>query len=172
MTNYCYQHPDSETALTCGNCGRPICTRCVVQHPVGIRCPECARPTRIPTLDVTTSYYSRAIAAAVGISVAGIIGLFLLAVLLTQTPLGYIGGYLFWGALAGIGYLMGRGVSLAVNRKRGLGLQWIAGAATGATFAVSTSLISTFVVGVGLNSLFGIFALVAAIYLAARELRV
>ena len=167
MTNYCYQHPDSETALTCGNCGRPICTRCVVQHPVGIRCPECARPTRIPTLDVTTSYYSRAIAAAVGISVTGIISLFLLAVLLTQTPLGYVGGYLFWGALAGIGYLMGRGVSLAVNRKRGLGLQWIAGAATGATFVIST-----FVVGVELNSLFGIFALVVAIYLAARELRV
>ena len=167
MTNYCYQHPDSETALTCGNCGRPICTRCVVQHPVGIRCPECARPTRIPTLDVTTSYYSRAIAAAVGISVTGIISLFLLAVLLTQTPLGYVGGYLFWGALAGIGYLMGRGVSLAVNRKRGLGLQWIAGAATGATFVIVTTLI-----GVGLNSLFGIFALVAAIYLASRELRV
>ena len=167
MTNYCYQHPDSETALTCGNCERPICTRCVVQHPVGIRCPECARPTRIPTLDITPSYYSRAIAAAVGISVAGIAGLFLLTVLLTQTPLGYVGGYLFWGALAGIGYLMGRGVSLAVNRKRGLGLQWIAGVATGATFVISTS-----VVDVGLNSLFGIFTLVAAIYLAARELRV
>lgn len=167
MTNYCYQHPDSETALTCGNCGRPICTRCVVQHPVGIRCPECARPTRIPTLDITPSYYSRAIAAAAGISIAGIVGLFLLTVLLTQTPLGYVGGYLFWGALAGIGYLMGRGVSLAVNRKRGLGLQWIAGVATGATFVISTS-----VVDVGLNSLFGIFALVAAIYLAARELRV
>jgi hypothetical protein len=168
LTNYCYQHPDSETALTCGNCGRPICTRCVVQHPVGIRCPECARPTRIPTLDVTTSYYSRAIAAAVGISVAGIIGLFLLAVLLTQTPLGYIiGDYLIWGALAGIGYLMGRGVSLAVNRKRSLGLQWIAGAATGATFVIATKLI-----GIELNSLLGIFALVAAIYLASRELRV
>lgn len=167
MTAYCYNHPDSDTALTCGNCGRPICTRCVVQHPVGIRCPECARPTRIPTLDVTPSYYSRAIAAAVGISVAGIIGLFFLAVLLTLTPLGFVGGYLFWGALVGIGYLMGRGVSLAVNRKRGLGLQWIAGGATGATFVIATSL-----VGVGLSSLFGLFALVGAIYLSARELRV
>ena len=167
MNAYCYKHPDSETALTCGNCGRPICTRCVVQHPVGIRCAECARPTRIPTLDVTTSYYSRAIAAAVGISIAGIIGLIILAVLLRQTPLGFVGGYLFWGALAGIGYLMGRGVSLAVNRKRGLGLQWIAGGATGATFVISTTLI-----GVGLSSLLGIFALVAAIYLASRELRV
>ncbi len=167
MTSYCYNHPDRETALTCGNCGRPICTRCVVQHPVGIRCPECARPTRIPTLDVTPSYYSRAVAAASGISVAGIIGLILLVVLLRQTPLGYVGNYLFWGTLAGIGYLMGRGVSLAVNRKRGLGLQWVAGAATGATFVIATTL-----VGVGLNSLLGIFALVAAIYLASRELRV
>ncbi len=134
---------------------------------MGIRCEECARPTRIPTLDVTPSFYSRAIAAAVGISVAGVISLFLLAVLLTLTPLGFVGGYLFWGALAGIGYLMGRGVSLAVNRKRGLGLQWVAGIGVGATFVIATSL-----VGVGVSSLFGIVALVAAIYLAARELRV
>lgn len=167
MNAYCYKHPDRETALTCGNCGRPICTRCVVQHPVGIRCQECGQPTRIPTLDVTPSYYSRAIAAAAGISIAGIIGLIILAILLRQTPLGLVGGYLFWGALAGIGYLMGRGVSLAVNRKRGLGLQWVAGIATGATFVISTSLI-----GGGVSSLFGIFALVAAIYLASRELRV
>ena len=167
MTSNCYQHPDRETALTCGNCGRPICTGCVVQHPVGIRCPECARPARIPMLDVTPSYYSRAIAAAVGISLAGIIGLFLLAVLLTLTPLGYVGNYLFWGGLVSIGYLMGRGVSLAVNHKRGLGLQWVAGIATGATFVIVTTL-----VGVGSSSMVGIFALVAAIYLASRELRV
>jgi membrane associated rhomboid family serine protease len=38
----CYRHPDRETAVSCSNCGRPICPECMRQTPVGIRCPECA----------------------------------------------------------------------------------------------------------------------------------
>jgi membrane associated rhomboid family serine protease len=38
----CYRHPRVETGLTCSNCERPICTDCLVQGPVGHRCPECA----------------------------------------------------------------------------------------------------------------------------------
>ncbi len=38
----CYRHPDRETAVSCSNCGRPICADCMRQTPVGIRCPECA----------------------------------------------------------------------------------------------------------------------------------
>ena len=38
----CYRHPDRETAVSCSNCGRPICTDCMRQTPVGVRCPECA----------------------------------------------------------------------------------------------------------------------------------
>jgi membrane associated rhomboid family serine protease len=38
----CYRHPSNETAITCSNCGRPICTECMVFAPVGIKCPECA----------------------------------------------------------------------------------------------------------------------------------
>jgi membrane associated rhomboid family serine protease len=38
----CYRHPDRETAVTCSNCGRPICPDCMRQTSVGIRCPECA----------------------------------------------------------------------------------------------------------------------------------
>jgi membrane associated rhomboid family serine protease len=42
----CYRHPRNETAVTCSNCGRPICTECMVFAPVGIKCPECAgQPT-------------------------------------------------------------------------------------------------------------------------------
>jgi membrane associated rhomboid family serine protease len=44
----CYRHQDRETAVTCSNCGRPICPDCMRQTPVGIRCPECAsQRTRI-----------------------------------------------------------------------------------------------------------------------------
>lgn len=42
QTMVCYRHPNHETAVTCSNCGRPICTECMVFAAVGIKCPECA----------------------------------------------------------------------------------------------------------------------------------
>lgn len=41
----CYRHPGRETAVSCSNCGRPICTECMTSTPVGMRCPECSRQT-------------------------------------------------------------------------------------------------------------------------------
>ncbi|MGH3022998.1 MAG: rhomboid family intramembrane serine protease [Gaiellaceae bacterium] len=38
----CYRHPGRETAVSCSNCGRPICPDCMVYAAVGIKCPECA----------------------------------------------------------------------------------------------------------------------------------
>jgi membrane associated rhomboid family serine protease len=50
QTQLCYRHPRAETAVSCSNCGRPICTDCMVFSAVGIKCPECAgqatRPRR------------------------------------------------------------------------------------------------------------------------------
>ena len=39
----CYRHPDRETYLSCSNCGRPICSDCSHEAPVGQKCPECLR---------------------------------------------------------------------------------------------------------------------------------
>jgi membrane associated rhomboid family serine protease len=36
----CYRHPDRETGVSCSECGRGICTDCMVFGPVGIRCPD------------------------------------------------------------------------------------------------------------------------------------
>jgi membrane associated rhomboid family serine protease len=41
-TLVCYRHPGRETAVSCSNCGRPICPDCMVFAAVGIKCPECA----------------------------------------------------------------------------------------------------------------------------------
>jgi membrane associated rhomboid family serine protease len=38
----CYRHPSRETAVSCSNCGRPICPDCMTPTQVGMRCPECA----------------------------------------------------------------------------------------------------------------------------------
>jgi hypothetical protein len=45
-TMRCYRHPDRETRVTCATCGRPICTECMVQTEVGIKCPDDARMPR------------------------------------------------------------------------------------------------------------------------------
>jgi membrane associated rhomboid family serine protease len=42
VTQTCYRHPGRETAVSCSNCGRPICPDCMTATPVGMRCPECA----------------------------------------------------------------------------------------------------------------------------------
>jgi len=39
---HCYRHPDRETLLSCSSCERPICTSCMTQAAVGVRCPECS----------------------------------------------------------------------------------------------------------------------------------
>jgi hypothetical protein len=38
----CAEHPNTETRLRCSRCGKPICPRCAVRTPVGMRCPDCA----------------------------------------------------------------------------------------------------------------------------------
>ena len=43
---HCYRHPKRETRVSCATCGRPICTDCMVQTDVGIKCPDDARLPR------------------------------------------------------------------------------------------------------------------------------
>jgi membrane associated rhomboid family serine protease len=43
MEQTCYRHPNRETAVSCSNCGRPICPDCMTPSPVGMRCPECSK---------------------------------------------------------------------------------------------------------------------------------
>jgi len=36
----CYRHPNRETRVSCPDCGRGLCTDCMVYTPVGIKCAE------------------------------------------------------------------------------------------------------------------------------------
>lgn len=45
---YCVNHPRTETLIRCSRCLDPICTKCAVRTPVGLRCPKCARRGRSP----------------------------------------------------------------------------------------------------------------------------
>ncbi len=44
---YCHRHKKEPTRVTCGRCEAPVCTRCAVHGPVGVRCRECAK-NRVP----------------------------------------------------------------------------------------------------------------------------
>jgi hypothetical protein len=50
---YCYRHPDRETWVRCGRCDQPICMRCAMQGPVGLRCKVCGTPSRDPLTAMT-----------------------------------------------------------------------------------------------------------------------
>ena len=156
---HCHWHPEVETALSCSRCGKSVCTQCMVQANVGIRCKECGKAVRMPTFDVSRGYYARAV--GVGLAVA-------------------VGGGLLWGVFnvvfrgipflpslvaMGIGYGVGELISLAVNKKRGNGLAWIAGGSVALAFLISWQ-ISSFSFG-----LIGLLFLGIGVYMAVQRVR-
>jgi hypothetical protein len=103
----------------------------MVQTPVGARCPSCARMSRLPTYKVSGKYYLRAIGAALGIAIAtGLVWTFIRTII-------YSG---FFNIIIGaaVGYGIGEVISLASNRKRGIGLAIIAGTAVVASYLISS----------------------------------
>ena len=114
----CSTHPDVETGLGCGRCGKYICPRCMIQTPVGARCDDCAKVVKHPTFDVTPSYYLRAaVAGGVVALVSGLVWGLLLSLHIPFLP---------WLSAIGVGYLVGEAISVASNRKRGQGLTFVA----------------------------------------------
>jgi hypothetical protein len=159
----CATHPEVETNLRCGKCGKPICPKCMVQTPVGARCPDCAKLYRLPTYRVSRVYYLRAIGAALGMAVVcglvwGAINAFV--------PFFYLSLIL----AAGAGYAIGEVVSRSVNRKRGRGLATTAGMAV-----VVSYLVNIFTFGdipfSPLRIIIDLVAIGLGIYIAVNRLR-
>src|SRR6476661_5913914 len=66
----CSYHSDVMTGLRCSRCGKPICPRCGVRTPVGLRCPECAGVRGLPTYRTDSGTLVKSIGAGVIIAVA------------------------------------------------------------------------------------------------------
>ncbi len=123
--SFCNWHPDTETRLHCSQCGRSICTLCLVQVPVGIRCRECGRPEKLPTYDVQPMYLLRAVGAAVAIALVGGVIWGVVGKALNVIPfVSFLIGF-------GVGYGASELISMSANRKRGAPLTWIAAGAVG-----------------------------------------
>ncbi len=131
VTGKCHWHPDTETGLSCSQCGKYVCTNCMVQASVGIRCRECGKAVRLPTYDVSKIYYARAVGVALGVAIVGGILWALLNNIFFGIP--FLPGLI----AVGVGYGAGELMSLSVNRKRSMGLAWLAGGAVVAAFFVN-----------------------------------
>lgn len=117
----CTWHPDRSTGLRCLRCERPMCVECARQHPVGMRCRECARDLR-PTL-YKVSGSSLAVASIVGLVSGGLFGALAFLAVFAFGFLGILFGFFLGGAFGGIqAELVGR----AAGRKRGRALQRVA----------------------------------------------
>ena len=158
----CATHPDVETQLRCGKCGKPICPRCLVQTPVGSRCRECAKLYKLPTYRLTPVYYLRAAGTAVGL--AAVLGL---AWGFISNIISFIYLDLLLGA--GIGWVIGEVTGLAVNRKRGPWLAVIGGLGVGLCWAVNPLFFGGLASGMGLGV--AITSLAIGIYMAVSRLR-
>ena len=160
----CATDPDVETDLLCSRCGKPICSRCLVQTPVGARCRDCAHLRRIPTYDVAGRFLVRGIVAGLVVAVVG--GVLWFA-LLPQRVSGaaYVALFL---ALA-LGYAMGEAVSWAANRKRGPVLQGVAAGGIVLAYVVRNLLEGSGAIGV--NDVFGWVTVGIAIVVAMGRLR-
>jgi hypothetical protein len=114
----CATHPNVETELSCGRCGKAICPRCMVHTPVGARCRDCAQVRRLPTYNVGRGTIVRAVGAAIATGAACGVVWWLFALLAYQLGLFFVllGGF-------AIGYAVGEAVALATNRRRGPPLQ-------------------------------------------------
>jgi hypothetical protein len=57
------------TGLRCSRCGKPICPRCGVRTPVGLRCPECAGVRGLPTYSTSSDLLLKAAGAGLVVAV-------------------------------------------------------------------------------------------------------
>ena len=113
----CANHPNVETMLRCNRCGKPICTRCAVQTPVGYRCKECVGQQQ-------ASFYSGGVLDYV---IGGVIALVLGGIagsIMVQLGLWFFA--LILGPTIGIG--IAELVRLAVRRRRSKYLWLVVGA--------------------------------------------
>ena len=118
----CARHPDVETLLTCVACGTPICPDCLVEAPVGMKCPDCSRAP-VPAV-YRVAPVRLAFSMAVSLVAGAIAGALMLA----------LGGFGLLATLLGIP--IGFGISEIASRISGGKRGAMLGLATGISVAV------------------------------------
>lgn len=68
---YCAKHKKTPTNVRCGRCDTPVCPKCLVFAPVGVRCRDCGKPPKLPQYQVSLPLLLRALAASLVVGAAG-----------------------------------------------------------------------------------------------------
>lgn len=111
---HCYRHPKRETRVSCATCGRPICTDCMRQTDVGIKCPDDARlPRGARTGVMKSDQVVKTLLAGAGIAAVGVP-----VVAFVLLNIGAI-GFITWIIHAAAGYGAGTLVYRAGGRNGG-----------------------------------------------------
>jgi hypothetical protein len=158
-TRHCVNHPRRETRVSCAACGQPICTDCMRETPVGMKCPSCAR----------LSLHARGLGKPKHYLMAGAAGLVAavgLGALVTSAHIG------FFGIIPAIliGLAVGKAVSWGAQGHRHGGFMAIAAATTVVGLAVGELLAAPRLGGAVLPaSLLGlVFAGIAAAWIVGH----
>jgi hypothetical protein len=116
---YCAKHPKEETVVSCASCGTPICTRCMVATPVGMKCRNCASNRNSVLYQVRPERFALAVivsvAAGFGAGLLGHIGFF---AIFLGTAYGYFAGSVILkasGMKRGLKLEIGTGVGMALG---------------------------------------------------------
>jgi hypothetical protein len=59
-----------KTLLRCSRCGKPICYDCMVESPVGFRCPDCSSGPRVAAYRTTNTLILRAMGTGFVVAIA------------------------------------------------------------------------------------------------------
>lgn len=154
----CPRNPGVETALRCQQCESPICPRCLVQTPVGMKCRDCARIVRSPIYTVRGLALWRSVGIAlVGGVVMGLIWGFIL--------LPFTFGFLSIFLGAGLGWAFTRMLEWASGRKRGPVMIGLAVVGIGIAWGITAFLIPFRI------ALYGLVAVGIGVYWAYQNLR-
>ena len=150
-TTYCTRHPKVETGLACASCGTPICPKCMVVTPVGMKCPDCGHGANSALYQVRADRLILAgIVALLGGAVAALVGELGFLVIFLSLPCGYFAGDM---------------ILRASGMKRGRKLEILAGAGM-VLGALGLKLLPTILfgkIGVGILSLTDVFFWVALV---------
>jgi len=156
----CANHPKVETGVRCSECGKPICTDCMVQSAVGIKCRECARMPRSARVTLRPQKAARAVGAAFGVgSGLGIL-------------LAFVGGagFGFFTLIVAyfVGILTGRATLRGAGYYRAESTAWIAAGGAGWAY-VCAGIVIAAEVGGDARAFVQVIGLLVAAFFAYRE---
>ena len=143
----CYRHPDTETALRCNRCSKPICAKCAELTDVGYRCPDCVREQQDKFYTGGSLDYVIAAVIAIPLSlIAGAVFTFIIG------AFGFFSWIISFLAGPAIGGLISEAVRRAVGRRRSRHLSTVVAACL--VLGVAPFLLMTLLRG----NLFGLIA--------------